>query len=102
MLGHDWRWIRNRDGYALGFGILLTIFTFFGYDYLPRALAPCPNPAWQDVASFFIALSLGVALVEGLNFLGWLVTRDSARLAKFEVSRSGSESSRCDLLIPRG
>lgn len=86
----------------MGLGILLTIFTFFGYDYVPRALAPCPNPAWQDIASFFIVLSLGVALVEGLNLVGWLVTHDSARLANFEVPRSKSEPSNGDLLIPRG
>lgn len=102
MLGHDWRRIRNRDGYALGLGVLLTTYTFFGYDYLPWALAPCPNPAWQDVASFFIVLSLGVALVEGLNWVGWLITRDSSRPANFEVPRSESEPSRRDLLIPRG
>jgi hypothetical protein len=102
MLGHDLRRIRNRDAYALGWGVLLTTFTFYGSDYLPPALAPCPNPSWQDVASFCIAISFGVALVEGLNWVGGFFTRDSARLADIDVERSKSKSVRGDLLIPGG
>jgi hypothetical protein len=102
MLGHDWRLIRNRDAYALGLGVLLTMFTYSGSDYTPPALAPCSNAGWQNEASFFIALCLGVALVEGVNWVGGLITRDMARSANFEVPRSESEISGSDLLIPAG
>jgi hypothetical protein len=84
MFRPEWRRIRGRDTYALGFGVLLTLYMFGPSDYLPPALAPCPNSAWQDDVSFFVVLSCGVALVEVLN---WLFARNPA----------GD-----DLLMPRG
>ena len=102
MFGDAWRRIRRRDFYALGLGVLFTTFTFFGYDYLPPALAPCPSPAWQNAVSFFMTLCLGVALVEGLNWVGWLITRNLARPAGFEFSKSEPDPSRRDLFIPGG
>jgi hypothetical protein len=102
MLGNDWRRIRYRDFYALGLAFLFTVFTFFGYDYLPRALAPCPNAAWQDVIAFFVALCFGVAVIEGLNWAALLTACKLARQSNCEVSKSKSEPSHRDLLIPGG
>jgi hypothetical protein len=102
MLGDNWRRIRNWYFCALDLGVLFTTFTFFGYDYLPRALAPCPNATWQNVVAFFMTLCFGVAVVEGLNWVGLLIARKLARPADFELPKSEPEPSRYDLLIPGG
>ena len=102
MLSDDWQRIRSRDFYALGLGVLFTIFTFFGYDYMPRALAPCPNGAWQDVVAFFVILCFGVAAVEGLNWIALLTVRKLARPVDYEFPKTKSELSHRDLLIPGG
>jgi hypothetical protein len=93
------RRIRDRDFYGLGFGVLLTLFTYGPSDYLPPGLQPCPNSAWQDIVSFFIALSCGVALIEGLN---WLLTRKITRPAYLKATQTELEPFPNDLLIPRG
>jgi hypothetical protein len=81
-------------------GVLLISFIVSGNEGTPPGLAPCPtidlhNIDWHFVASFFVVMFLAIALVESLNWVGWLITRDQAQAA--EPERPGG-----DLLIPSG
>jgi hypothetical protein len=82
---------------AMLWGVFLISFIIYGDMYMgtPPRLAPCPNPDWHLVASFLVVLSLAVALVESLNWVGWFITRDSA--LPTELKQPGG-----DLLVPNG
>jgi len=75
------------------------MFTFLGDGYLPPRLAPCPGTSWQDVASFFIVISIGMTFIEGLNWAAWWITCD---LRERSNSEGDTETLRGDLVIPGG
>jgi hypothetical protein len=102
MRGINWRRLRRRDFYAAGLIVLISQFTFFGDMYVPQHFAPCPNPDWRDVASFFATLSLIAVFLEGLNGATYLLARELRRHASFEASRSATDLCDQDLLIPSG
>jgi hypothetical protein len=77
---------------AMGWGGVLMIFMVLGNEGTPP---PCPNLGWHFVASFFVVLSLAVALVESLNWVGWFITRGGG--LRTELVQPGG-----DLFIPNG
>jgi hypothetical protein len=102
MLGYDWPRVLFRDGMVLVFVALLTLSTVGGFDSdLPRP--PCSYAGWREILPFFLVLSAAVALVEGLNWVTWLISRnlpmrgDSIRLQTQLDPTSGF-----DLLVPAG
>jgi hypothetical protein len=102
MSKYEWRRVRSRDSYAMILGIGLITLAVIGAPDTPPLFAPCPNADWRTVTSFFVVLALAFGFVEGLNWVGWLITQNLARPASFEVPRSESERHFGDLLIPRG
>jgi hypothetical protein len=80
---------------ALLWGAVLIIFMVLGNEATPPQLAPCPNFNWHLVASFFVVLSLAIAIVESMNWVGWFITRHPVKPT--EIGKPGG-----DLLVPNG
>jgi hypothetical protein len=100
MPKYEWRRVRSRDTLAMLWGVFLITFIVLGNDATPPQLAPCPtidshNIDWHLVGSFFVVMFLGIAFVESLNWIGWLIKQHQAIAAE-------SERPSGDLLIPNG
>jgi hypothetical protein len=95
MLQYEWRLVRTRYVIAMLSGELFITFMVWGAEGTARHFAPCPNFDWHSVASFFVVLSLAIALIESLNWVGWFITRDEG--LRTELEQSGG-----DLFIPNG
>jgi hypothetical protein len=78
-------------------GVVLMTFIVYGHpnEGVPPGLAPCPDLDWRFVLSSLVVLSLAVAIVETLNWVGWLITRDRALPIELEQLGGG-------LFIPSG
>ncbi len=95
MPKYKWQLVRTRYAIAMLSSALLITFMVLGYEGTPRELALCPNFDWHSVASFFVMLSVAVALVESLNWVGWFINRDGG--LRTELGQPGG-----DLFIPNG
>ena len=95
MPRYEWRLVRTRYAIAMLSGLLFNTFIVWGTDSTARHFAPCPNFDWHSVASFFVVLSLDIALIESLNWVGWLIMRDGG--LRTELEQSGG-----NLFIPNG
>jgi hypothetical protein len=106
MRNYGWPAIFVRDGAVLLLTGVLTFVAVDNTDFVGRYNQPpthCSNASWQEILSFFLVLSLSIAFVEGLNWVGWLVKRNL-------VLRSDSVDSQTeidpiygiDMLLPKG
>jgi hypothetical protein len=106
MRNYGWPAIFARDGTVLLFA---AAFTFLATDntrdsgfYVPLQ-PPCSNAGWHEVLSFFLVLSLSIALLEGLNWVGWLVKRNRVLRSDPIVSQTEIDPIYgIDMLLPRG
>jgi hypothetical protein len=95
MPKYEWRLVRTRYVIAMLSGVLLITLIYLGPEGTQQRLAPCPNIDWHFFTSFFIVLSLAIAVVESLNWGGWFITRDGG--LRTELGQPGGE-----LFIPNG
>jgi hypothetical protein len=77
-------------------GVVLINFIVYGHpNEGAPPLSPCPNLDWRFVVSSLVVLSLAIAIVETLNWVGWFITRDQALPIELEQLGGG-------LFIPSG
>jgi hypothetical protein len=79
MRKYGWPVVFVRDGAVLLLTGVLTIVAVDNTDFYGRYDQPptsCSNASWQEILSFFLVLSLAVAFVEGLNWVGWRIKRN--------------------------
>jgi hypothetical protein len=106
MQNYGWPAVVVRDGAVLAFA---GAFTFLATDntrqsefYIPLQ-PPCSNAGLKEILSFFLVLSLSIAFIEGLNWLGWRLKRIRLLRSDFVVSRTEITPLSCiDMLLPNG
>ena len=106
MQNYGWPAVFVRDGAVL---TVAGAFTFLATDntrqsefYIPLQ-PPCSNAGWKEILSFFLVLSLSIAFVEGVNWLGWRIKMNRAFRSESDVSWTEINSlSAIDMLLPNG
>jgi hypothetical protein len=103
---YGWPVVFVRDGSVLLLTGVLTILAVDNTDFYGRYNQPptsCSNASWQEILPFFLVLSLAIAFVEGLNWVGWLVKRNLAMRSNSSVSQPQLDPFYgVDLLLPKG
>ena len=96
MREYGWRLVWRRDTLAVILAACVIGFMVYGSNEAPDPhRGPCLDSDWHFVASFFVVVSLAVALLEFVNWAGWLITRD-------RTLPSESETPGALLFIPGG
>jgi hypothetical protein len=102
MVGYGWSRILFRDAMVL---LAVALFTFTAVDGGDSPLPPpaCSNAGWQEIVPFFLVLSAAIALIEGLNWLSWFMSRNLPIRGVFIRSQTQPEpTTGVDLLVPDG
>jgi hypothetical protein len=106
MAIHSWPGVFVRDGAVLLLTGVLTFVAVDNSDFYGRYNQPptsCSNASWQEILSFFLVLTLAIAFVEGLNWVGWLVKRSLALRSNSGVSRPELDPLYgIDMFLPKG
>jgi len=99
---YGWPRVLVRDGIVLFFvGVLTMTVTDTPDDGL--APPPCGNSDWQQILSFFLALSVAIVIAEGLNWLAWSVSRYMRRKSDSSFPQTDRDMvAGVDLLFPLG
>ncbi len=106
MRNYSWSGVFIRDGAVLILTSVLTFVAVDNSDFYGRYSQPptsCSNASRQEILSFFLVLSLAIALVEGLNWVGWFVKRNLALRSNSGVSQPVLDPLYgVDMLLPKG
>jgi hypothetical protein len=99
---YAWPRVLVRDGIVL---LFVGVFTMIVTDTPDEGLGPppCGNSDWQQILSFSLALSAAIVIVEGLNWLGWSVSRCMRRRSDPSFPHTDRDMiAGVDLLFPLG